>query len=156
MRLDCRGEYPHDWRTIARAVKDEAGWRCVRCAHPFRPASFATDGGQPLVCDQWCDPTRCPQLRFEKRLNYGVHHLDGDKANCRWWNLLALCNSCHLTIQAKVLPERPYLWEHSDWFKPYVAGFYAHFYAQREVTREEAMAELEQLLALGQPWRATA
>jgi hypothetical protein len=147
MRLEIRGEYPPDWPAIARAVKEAAGWRCVRCRHPF------TAAGAPLACDG-CDPQRCPMLLRGRMLNYGVHHLDGDKSNCRWWNLLATCNSCHLTVQAKVIPERPYLWPHSEWFRPYVAGFYAWYYGGREVTREEAIAELEELLALGQPWRA--
>lgn len=38
--------------------------------------------------------------------------------------------------------------EHSEWFKPYVAGFYAWKYEHRELTRQEAMAELERLLDL--------
>lgn len=57
-----------------------------------------------------------------------VHHLDGDKANCRWWNLAALCQRCHLEIQAKVVMERVYPFPHSEWFKPYVAGYYAFVY----------------------------
>jgi len=81
------------------------------------------------------------------------HHLDGDKANVRWWNLLALCQVCHLQIQAKLIPERPWLWEHSGWFKVYAAGFYAHYYGDFDVTRVEAEARLDELLLLGQPWR---
>jgi len=57
-----------------------------------------------------------------------VHHLDGDKANCRWWNLAALCQRCHLEVQAKVVMERIYPHEHSEWFKPYAAGYYAFVY----------------------------
>ena len=29
-----------------------------------------------------------------------THHLDGDKANCEWTNLLSCCQRCHLHIQA--------------------------------------------------------
>lgn len=29
-------------------------------------------------------------------------------------------------IQAKVFMRRPYMFAHSEWFKPYVAGYYAH------------------------------
>lgn len=57
-----------------------------------------------------------------------VHHLDGDKANVRWWNLAALCQRCHLEIQAKVVMERVYPFEHSEWFKPFVSGYYAFVY----------------------------
>ena len=28
-----RGEYPEDWPAIAKAVKDESQWHCVRCLH---------------------------------------------------------------------------------------------------------------------------
>jgi hypothetical protein len=85
-----------------------------------------------------------------------VHHLDGDKGNVAWWNLLALCQVCHLIVQAKVVPERPWLFEHSDWFKPFVAGFYASHYAGVSISRGEAERELDRWLALGQPWREAA
>lgn len=124
MRLAIRGHYAPDWPAIARDVKDAAGWRCVRCAAPHGPP--------PRVLT--------------------VHHLDGDKGNNRWWNLLALCQRCHLTIQAKVIPERPYLWEHSPWFKVYAAGFYAWHHGKHTPTRAAVEADLDRWLALGQPW----
>jgi len=164
MRLDVRGVYPPDWSEIAERVKHEAGWRCVRCGHPFNP-----DDGQPWFCDARCDATKGRQRPEHRRgglggvhapitpgLSLTVHHLDGDKANCRWWNLLATCNSCHLTVQAKVIPERPYLWEHARWFVPYVCGFYAWYYGHEDITRAEAEARPDYWLALGQPWRETA
>jgi hypothetical protein len=78
-----------------------------------------------------------------------VHHLDGQKWNLRWWNLVALCQVCHLIIQAKVVMDRPWsMLEHSEWFKPYVAGFYAHKYLKEAICREEAEARMEELLAL--------
>jgi hypothetical protein len=81
-----------------------------------------------------------------------VHHLrpgHAEKADCRWWNLLALCQRCHLTVQGKVDPQRPWPWEHSGWFKPYAAGFYAWKYLGEELTREEATARLDALLEMG-------
>jgi hypothetical protein len=77
-----------------------------------------------------------------------VHHLDGNKANGSWWNLLALCQRCHLQIQCRVNPDQPWLFEHSEWFRPYVAGFYAKKYLGVELTREEVEQRLEELLAL--------
>jgi hypothetical protein len=82
--------------------------------------------------------------------------MNGDKSDNRWHNAIPLCQVCHLTVQAKVIPERPYLWEHSRWFIPYVCGFYAHYYGQEEITRAEADARPDYWLALGQPWRAAA
>lgn len=76
-----------------------------------------------------------------------THHLDGNKANDEWWNTLALCQRCHLKIQGKVDPRIPWFLEHSPWFKPYAAGFYAHKYEGRNITREEAMTRLDELLA---------
>lgn len=167
MRNTYSGEYSTNWIEIAIQAKDAAGWRCVRCLHPFAP-----DTGSPLLCDQACDIEkgihrkvggRDPRARAHDRvtvhtmalleaLNYGIHHFDGDKSNNRWWNLMALCNSCHLKIQSSVVPERVWLFQHSTWAQPYVGGFYAYWYAKREVTREEVERDVDLFLALGQPW----
>ena len=77
-----------------------------------------------------------------------VHHADCDKSNVRWWNLLALCQVCHLTIQHKVVMERVWPHKHSEWFQPYVAGYYAWVYLGEDLTREETMARRDELLAL--------
>jgi hypothetical protein len=116
-----RGAYPPDWPEIARSVKDDAGWQCIRCAHPHDPAS-----GHTLT----------------------VHHLDCDKSNVRWWNLLALCQRCHLYIQGKVVLTRPWVLSHSEWFKPYVAAWYAFRYLGEELTRDQTTARLDELLVI--------
>lgn len=90
--------YPDNWNEIAKSVKDAAEWRCVRCGHRHEPET-----GYCLT----------------------VHHLDINPSNCAWWNIPALCQRCHLSIQSKVVMERPYMFEHSEWFKPYVAAYYA-------------------------------
>lgn len=79
-----------------------------------------------------------------------VHHLDEVKANCCWWNLTALCQRCHLYIQRKVTMENPWPWDHTDWFQPYAAAWYAHKYLALELTREATMERLDEFLALGQ------
>jgi hypothetical protein len=76
-----------------------------------------------------------------------VHHFDGDKSNCEWWNLMALCQRCHLIVQGRVVPDIPYFLEHSEWAKPYVAGFYAWKYEHVKLTRPEVEGRLEELLA---------
>jgi 5-methylcytosine-specific restriction endonuclease McrA len=145
--LQHRGEYPPDWHAIARRVKDDAGDRCIRCGHPNDGGWAKTGIGGP--CGPHC---RHGGPDFKLRV-LTVHHLDGDKSNSRWWNLLPLCQVCHLQIQAKVDPDQVYLWEHSDWFKPFVAGYYAFVYAGLELTREEVERALEYWLLLGQPHR---
>jgi hypothetical protein len=77
-----------------------------------------------------------------------VHHLDGDKANCRWWNLASLCQRCHLEIQGRVRLAQVYPFEHSDWFRPYAAGYYAFAYLGEDLSREDVEERLEELLAL--------
>lgn len=153
-------DYPADWPAISLRVKEAAGWRCVRCHHAFEPGT-----GRPHACDAQCDDLRGRRRHLEPGqerrivtahdygpgLNYGVHHLDGDKANSAWWNLLAMCNSCHLTIQSRVIVERPYILAHSEWFIPYVCGWYAHYYGHLAITREQAIAEPARFLAMGQP-----
>ena len=118
------GDYPPNWDEIADQAKDEADWKCVRCDHPHDPAA-----GYTLT----------------------VHHLDLNKSNCAWWNLLALCQRCHLQIQNKVVMERRWMFEHSEWFKPYVAGFYAHKHGLPE-TKEYVLDHLAALLQLEKPW----
>ncbi|MCC7360532.1 MAG: HNH endonuclease [Anaerolineales bacterium] len=120
-RKSSGGPYPPNWKEVADEVKAAAGWRCVRCGHPHDPET-----GHTLT----------------------VHHLDMDPSNCRWWNLAALCQKCHLHIQAKVVMERPWMFQHSEWFKPYVAGFYAYIWGEDD-RKEVVLAHLERLLALG-------
>ena len=112
------GEYPENWDEIAKAVKDEAGWCCIRCDHAHDPAA-----GYGL----------------------GVHHLDLNKSNCAWWNLTALCQRCHLRIQGKVKMEQTYMFHHSSWLIPYIAGFHAHLRMMPE-DREYVEEHIEELL----------
>ena len=48
--------------------------------------------------------------------------------------------------------DRAYLHPHTEWFRPYVAGFYAFTILGEDLTREQVMARLEELLRAGQPW----
>lgn len=140
--IEPRNDYPADWPEIARQVKDRAAWRCIRCGHPNETPTVRAH------CDEFCRHHPDGKQRM-----LTVHHLNGDKADSRWWNLLALCQVCHLTIQARVMPDRPWLFDHSSWFVPYVCGFYASYYGGFEITLQEARADPERWLKLGQPWR---
>lgn len=138
-----RGEYALNRKEIHNAVRASVGNRCIRCGHPE---------GDKLDARMPC-ADRCTHPRDGKLRILTVHHLTGQKDDNRWWNLLALCQVCHLQIQGRVIPERPWLFAHSDWFIPYVCGFYAWYYGQLEITREQAIAEPDRWLQLGQPWR---
>ena len=110
--------YPDDWKALALQVKEEAGWKCTRCNHPHDPAS-----GHTLT----------------------IHHLDMDRGNCRWWNLIPLCQKCHLQIQHKVILERSWIFSHSSWFKPYVAGYYANI-NELDDSRPVVEAEMDRII----------
>ena len=125
MPRNSTGQYPDDWDQIATSVKDEADWRCLRCGHEHDPAA-----GYTLT----------------------VHHLDLDKSNSAWWNLAALCQRCHLRIQNKVVMEQTWMFSHSAWMKPFVAGYYAHRYGLDD-GREYVLAHLDELLLLEKPWQ---
>lgn len=167
-----RDGYPLAWHhgtpAIKDLVRDQAGSRCVRCGHPY-----AKGTGEWSPCDERCThdgPCRWTHegaaheisgpatltrlglawpgsLEAQWRI-LTVHHLNGDKADCRWWNLAALCQRCHLSVQGRVQMERVWPWEHSEWFRPYAAGWYAWSYLGEDLTREEAEGRLDELLAL--------
>jgi hypothetical protein len=166
-----RDGYPPEWHKVVKhAVREKAGHRCVRCLHPY-----GAGAGEWSPCDDRCvhaageiriryggareewevlaagDVMLLQAYGAEVEARYRiltVHHLDGDKGNCRWWNLAALCQRCHLQIQGKVKMERIWPWEHSEWFQPYVAGYYAFVYLGEDLTRAETVARLDELLAL--------
>lgn len=73
------------------------------------------------MCDDLCSH---PDNGKQRVLT--VHHLDMDKSNCNWWNLAALCQGCHLHIQAKVDFEQYWMLEHSAWLRPFVLGYDLH------------------------------
>lgn len=132
MKRKSKSPYTADWAVVAQRVKEEAGWKCVRCGHPHDPPA-----GYTLT----------------------VHHADIDPANNRWFNTLALCQRCHLSVQGRVDLDRPWVFEHSAWFQPYVAGFYAMKYLGEDLTRPEVEARLDELLLLEEravlPWMAS-
>ncbi len=113
-----RNDYNSDGKEKRRAAREAAGNICIRCKSPSVSGRILT-----------------------------THHFDGDKANDEWWNLLALCQVCHLQVQGRVDPEVPFFLPHSDWLRPYVAGFYAFKYEGRKITRDEALERLSELLA---------
>lgn len=142
--MNFSGDYPDNWKEIAEAAKAAVNYRCVRCGHRHSPPS------DPQPCDRHCDPDRHPGgLNDGRQRVLTIHHADGDKGNSQWWNLLPLCQVCHLAIQAKVNLERPWLmFDHSDWFRPYVAGYYAFKYMGLQLERPEVDASLDYLLSL--------
>jgi hypothetical protein len=143
------GKYTEDWKAVQAAAVAAAGSRCVRCHHPYVKGAHGNGEWSPCDCHcrhdgkLWVDGKWQAQWRI-----LTCHHFDGNKANNADWNIMALCQRCHLQIQGKVDPETPYFLEHSEWIRPYVGGFYAKKYLGLDLTREETMARLDELLAL--------
>lgn len=115
-----KSKYPDNWYEIAYQIKKDAGWKCVRCGHPHE-----VECGYVLT----------------------VHHLDFDRQNCEWWNCPALCQRCHLQIQAKVVMEQVWMFRHSEWFEPYVAGYNANHFGYK-TEKEYVLNNLNFLLNL--------
>ena len=164
---------------IKHIVRFAAGSRCVRCGHPWVRDRAGEDWPEWSPCDERCthggpvrwqsaitgnwherdDDIGVHQVEFalkevaatEARWRVlTVHHLNGRKEDCRWHNLVALCQRlrCHLQIQGRVRMEQVLPHEHSTWFKPYAAAYYASVYLGEELSRAETMARLDELLAL--------
>lgn len=163
-----RDGYPAVWHSqVKDEVREAAGNRCVRCGHPY-----VKGAGEWSPCDRDCShdgPIRAKSITGEWHTYEGtdagpllvmavekqarwriltVHHLTGVKGDLRWWNLAALCQRCHLQIQGRVRMERTWPWEHSEWFRPYVAGYYAWMYRGENLTPEQVDGRLAELLAL--------
>lgn len=83
--VDISG-YPADWSQIASFIKDLSHWRCEHCGFLRTNALGRT---------------------------LGVHHLDLDKLNSRYANLISLCSKCHLYMHA-VHFDFDTLWIHTD------------------------------------------
>lgn len=157
---------------IKDMVREQAGNRCVRCLHPYSKGE-----GEWSRCDTGCqhagpyrllgrdgkwrdgvldvEGTKAPRLhaingtRVEAQWRVlTVHHLNGVKADLRWWNLGSLCQRCHLRIQRTVVMPRVFPWEHTAWFKPYAAGWYAFAYLGLDLSRDEVEERLDELLML--------
>lgn len=170
--------YPFAWRRgeprIPDLVRELTGHRCIRCGHPYRTKQSMPEWSP---CDDRCHhggevrwtytandrqhAELADAIVIAQMLRDGfirdvearyrvltVHHLTGEKADCRWWNLAALCQRCHLYVQGRVRMDQVYPFEHTPWFKPYAAGFYAARYLGEDLTREQVAERQDELLAL--------
>lgn len=83
MKRKSKNKYPDNWDVIARAIKGESEWKCVRCKRPHDPG--------------------------------------------------------------RVVMEQYWMFEHSEWFRPYVAGYYAAMLGWSDY-REDVMDNIEHIL----------
>lgn len=167
------GAYADDGKAVRSAAREAAGNRCIRCLHPYQKGN---GGGEWSPCDARCvhggplgllsgglveelkgyspDSIAGEMVKVvvgsvvvAKWRILTVHHANGSKDDDWWDNLLPLCQRCHLVIQGKVDPRIPWMFEHSPWMRVYAAAWNARKYEGRKITREEAEARLDDLLA---------
>ena len=120
-----RGQYPSDWEALSKMVKREAGNRCVRCGHLHEPKV-----GRTLT----------------------VHHFDGNRSNNERWNLMALCQACHLSVQARVDPSQGLMHDPAVWAMPYVAGMVEAYATPAPPRYDEAAWKASYAITVGKPW----
>jgi 5-methylcytosine-specific restriction endonuclease McrA len=75
MPIDYK-KYPKDWKKISKAVIEKAGNRCKLCNAKNHEPHWKT--GSEVVLT--------------------VHHIQDDLYNCSKYNLIALCQRCHLIL----------------------------------------------------------
>lgn len=143
-----------EWSTCDAACEHDGPWRMRDWNIAAWRGAVAWVEADTLDVDWWqttgCSSPDQAILQARWRI-LTVHHLrlgDDAKRDLRWWNLVALCQRCHLQIQGKVRMEQIWPWPHSDWFKPYAAGWYAWTYLGEDFTSDETMARIDELLAL--------
>jgi hypothetical protein len=149
MELSSAELVPVDAESLKKARRTNWSTCDELCDHGG-PRRFKLKGSDDWVMsdgDAPYQPSNATAIEASWRI-LTVHHLDGVKGNCRWWNLVALCQRCHLQVQGKVQMPRIYPFEHTDWFKPYVAGYYAFVYLGEDLDRPATEARQDELLAL--------
>ena len=75
-----KSRYPANWKQIAMAVKEAAGWTCQACGKQCRKPGEKLD---------------------THRRTLTVHHIDHRPENSEPENLIALCAPCHLKADAE-------------------------------------------------------
>lgn len=88
-------DYHEDQDEINRLVKERAKWKCIRCGHDHD---------------------------FESSHVLTVHHFDLDKSNNLWFNLLPLCQRCHLSVQAKMSTANTDYLNCPEWYIKYFSA----------------------------------
>lgn len=86
VKPENRARYPKDWKIISRRIRDRAGNRCE---------------GSPGVYPDCRAENGKPHPVTGSVVVLTVAHLDHVPENCADENLMAMCQRCHLTYDAK-------------------------------------------------------
>lgn len=127
IRPENKTRYPKDWPAISKKVREEAGNRCETCKAPngevvIRGAG-QWDGTYMVETGEVFDHGTGEFKGYARGSEYygravkivlTVAHLDHQPENCAPENLKALCQRCHLRLDAKSKAERRRARERSD------------------------------------------
>ncbi len=80
-------DYPPEWKSgmIQSQMYQRADWHCEHCGMEFVVGTTKA---------------KTARNKDVKPTIFTVHYLDGDKSNCGDQNLIAVCQRCHLEVQA--------------------------------------------------------
>lgn len=112
-----KSKYPANWKQIALAVKETAGWACQQCGRPCRKPGviwgdfcnylLEADHGalshwyletyDEVVYEESGEHTH---IEKPQRFTLTVAHLNHNESDCSPDNLKALCSGCHLRYDA--------------------------------------------------------
>lgn len=81
-----RARYPKDWKAISLRIRERSGWVCEG-SPGFYPGCRAAHAE--------------PHPVTGSKVVLTVAHLDHEPENCADENLMAMCQRCHLTYDAK-------------------------------------------------------
>lgn len=100
MPIDYR-KYPKNWKAIALAVKEAAGWQCQKCGKPCRKAGESLEDFQYRLYKTISERLAAECLLKPQRFTLTVAHWpDPDPMNVSPENLHAWCSVCHLKADA--------------------------------------------------------
>jgi hypothetical protein len=104
IRPEEKARYPADWPEISRRIREREGQKCKWCGAP-NGATILRDKKDPRKFKVHPVGSCClggdPDCKGAVKVVLTVAHLDHTPENCADDNLVALCQRCHLTYDAK-------------------------------------------------------
>ena len=102
--------YHSEWETISRYIRELFNYYCARCG------------------------TNCRNKKNKKKL-LQVHHIDENPGNNSLQNLIPLCASCHLKIEAEARLHAPFHEKQIEMFENHT------YFSQMQEMRNSALAK---------------
>lgn len=112
IRPEMKARYPANWKEIRERILERAGHCCERCGagnywdvqrlDPAAPASWTVVGFDPIKANCWpfFVMAAVNGMVITTIVLTIAHVHDPDPANCADDNLQALCQRCHLVLDA--------------------------------------------------------